>query len=76
MKKKFTVECEMEERWVPYFLSMLNAMESYGIAGTSREVGIYSDGDGDFRPKFKPDIEYEKKLPVKNEHGNIIFDAG
>ena len=27
MKKKFTIEVEMEERWIDYFMSMLNKME-------------------------------------------------
>lgn len=74
--QKFIIECEMEERWIPYFMSMLKTMESYGNIGSSRKVGIYSDGDGDFRPKFNTDIKYEKKSPIKNDNGNVIFDAG
>ena len=48
-KVKFTVECEMEERWKDYFLSFLKTMEFFGQAGHSELLGFYSDGDGDFR---------------------------
>lgn len=78
MKKKFTIEVEMEERWIDYFMSMLNRMEHLGNLGASRTVSIYSDGDGDFRPKFITDIDWEKvndsKLDrdLKNNH----YDAG
>ena len=43
------------------FMSMLKYMEMLGNNGSSRQVGIYSDGDGDFNPKFKTDIEWEAK---------------
>lgn len=56
MIKKFTIEVQMEERWIDYFMSMLNRMEYLGNLGASRTVSIYSDGDGDFRPKFITDI--------------------
>lgn len=60
MKKKFTIEVEMEERWIDYFMSMLNKMEYLGSIGASRNVSIFADGDGDFQPKFKTSIEWEK----------------
>ena len=34
MKKKFTIEVEMEERWVNEFMSMLDKMEYLGDLGT------------------------------------------
>ena len=55
--KKFTIECEMKERWIPHFLGMLKKMEQLGGLGSSRPVGIFADGDGDFHPKFKWDDE-------------------
>ncbi len=76
MNMKFTIECEMNERWVPHFLSMLLHMEHLGIIGGSREVGIYSDGDGDFRPKFRTNIDFEIQEPSRNERGNHLYDAG
>lgn len=60
MKKTFIIECTMEERWIDTFCSMLRKMENNGNLGHSEEVGIYSDGDGDFRPKFKG-VYYNKK---------------
>ena len=52
---KFTITCEMEDRWVPQFLGMLEKMEYLGNVGASRRVAFYSDGDGDYRPKFEWD---------------------
>ena len=60
MKKNFNVNVTMEERWVPYFLEFLKYMESFGQLGHSGQLGFYSDGDGDFRPKFSFDISYDK----------------
>lgn len=74
---KFTIECEMEGRWVPHFLAMLKHMEYLGNIGSSREVALYADGDGDFRPKFKWDesLPSEEK-PIRDNDGNRVYDAG
>ena len=74
--KEFTINVQMQERWIPHFMSMLEYMQICGSAGMSREVAIYSDGDGDFRPKFEADIEWEKKEPVSDRDGNRLYDAG
>ena len=58
--KEFTIKCRMSERWIPCFLGMLKAMERLGGLGGSRWVRFYSDGDGDYRPKF----EWDKELPT------------
>ena len=79
-KIKFTIECEMRERWVPYFIGMLKTMQNLGNLGGSRWVKIYSDGDGDFRPKF----EFEEGMPepepgiwsVDDGQEVCYFDAG
>lgn len=81
MKKKFTIEVEMEERWINNFCSMLSQMEYLGNIGSSRTVGLYSDGDGDFRPKFKIDTQYEKVEPVSRykkleKVETVLYDAG
>lgn len=49
---KIKLEVEMDNRWVPTFLSFLRTMEFNGNIGHSETLAIYSDGDGDFRPKF------------------------
>ncbi len=74
---KFTIQCEMKDRWVPHFLAMLKYMEQLGNMGGSRRVAIYSDGDGDFRPKFKwnPVLSSEAK-PVDDRYGDRVYDAG
>ncbi|XWX31959.1 hypothetical protein BIPXVNHO_CDS0078 [Staphylococcus phage PG-2021_27] len=78
MIKKFTIEVQMEERWVDHFMSMLNRMEHLGNLGASRTVSIYSDGDGDFRPKFKANIDWEKVNDSKADYdlNNNHYDAG
>jgi hypothetical protein len=76
-QKTFTVTCSMSSRWVPHFLSMLNYMEVLGSVGSSRKVTLYCDGDGDFRPKFKFDLENLNFVePVKDDDGDHVYDAG
>lgn len=78
MKKKFTIEVEMEERWIDDFMSMLDKMEYLGNLGASRTVSIYSDGDGDFRPKFKTDVNWNRVKPLEEDRdlSNNHYDAG
>lgn len=78
----FNIRCTMNERWVNDFCSMLQWMQNCGNFGHTSIVGFYSDGDGDFRPKFEVDREYQetegywqkdgKKLPDLE----VILDAG
>jgi len=74
----FTIAVTMTRRWVPHFLGMLEAMQRYGDLGRSRFLTFYADGDGDFRPKFVfsrvEDIAAAD--PVKDEDGDLTFDAG
>jgi len=74
--KKFTIRVEMQERWIPHFMSMLKYMEYLGNIGASRKVTIYADGDGDFRPKFEADIEWHKVEPIRDVGGERLYDAG
>ena len=74
--KKFTITVEMPERWIPHFMSMLKYMQFLGNIGSSRMVTLYADGDGDFRPKFESDIEFEKVEPTNDKNGNRTYDAG
>jgi len=81
--KTFNIEVTMNERWVDDFCSMLKWMESCGNLGHSSVVGFYSDGDGDFRPKFKIDTGFnkvngyrKKDTPLPLPKLEVIFDAG
>lgn len=76
--RKFTIECEVPERWVDDFCAMLNSMQSFGNLGHSGVVGIYADGDGDFRPKFNIQTEWDITRATKLEKFNpmTIYDAG
>lgn len=74
---KFTIEVEMKDRWVPHFLAMLKYMEQLGGLGSSRRVALYSDGDGDFRPKFKWDGSLPSDAkPFFDNGGDRMYDAG
>jgi peroxiredoxin len=85
-KVTFNIKVTMNERWVNDFCSMLKWMESCGNLGHSSVVGFYADGDGDFRPKFEFDREFEKTHGIwqherTDEQGplprpEVIFDAG
>ena len=75
--KTFTIEVTMKERWVDNFCSMLKYMERCGNIGHSTVVGFYSDGDGDFRPQFKINTEFNKVDGLKKEYiPEVLFDAG
>ncbi len=75
--KTFNIEVTMSERWIDNFCSMLKYMERCGNIGHSALVGFYSDGDGDFRPKFKIDTEFNNVDGLKKEKiPSVIYDAG
>ena len=77
-KVKFTIECEMEERWKDYFLSFLKTMECFGQMGHSELLGFYSDGDGDFKPKFDfKETKYTPRASIPSKEMSVnFFDAG
>ena len=87
MKVKFTVQCEMEERWIDDFCSFLNYIQSCGEQGHSALIGFYADGDGDFRPKFKfrkglKTMKFKKTKSLSSikektdRKPEVVFDAG
>lgn len=45
-------DMSVKKRWVPHVLGFFNRLEELGSIGSSRMIGFYADGDGDFRPKF------------------------
>ena len=76
---EFTVTCKMKRRWGKAFLTMLRYMETCGAIGHSSDVGIFADGDGDFRPQFQVD-RFEKFRPFppllsSYSSSRVIFDA-
>lgn len=82
MERIFNIKVTMEERWINDFCSMLDWMQSCGDIGHSSIVGFYADGDGDFRPKFEIDTDYEKTKGYWKSDGaefpelEVLFDAG
>jgi hypothetical protein len=82
-KITFRITCTMNARWARQFLGMLKTMQSLGSMGSSREVAIYADGDGDFRPKFEWDEKAMGEFGIEPTQARIIaphekhfFDAG
>lgn len=76
-EKTFTITCTMEERWINDFMSFLNYMQRCGNLGHSCLIGFYSDGDGDFRPRFVSNVEYTKVEGFKTKKiPERMFDAG
>lgn len=76
--RKFIIECEVPERWVNDFCAMLEQMQYFGKQGHSGVVGIYADGDGDFRPNFNIQTEYDSAWATQAERFKpyTIYDAG
>ncbi len=76
---EFTIQATMRSRWVPHFLAMLKRMQYLGAIGSSREVTLYADGDGDFRPKFEWDDGLSSDANPRHgsmASGNYFYDAG
>ena len=75
-ERHFTIHCEMKERWVAPFLSMLRRMQYLGGIGSSRVVALYADGDGDFQPHFKWDNDLPAdRGPARECAGDYTYDA-
>jgi hypothetical protein len=76
--KTFSIEVTMEERWIDHFCSMLKYMEHCGDVGHSEIVSFYSDGDGDFRPKFEigTDFNITNSRASLTRNVTTLYDAG
>lgn len=76
-KVTFDIKCTMSARWVPHFLAMLKYMQQLGGLGSSRKISFYSDGDGDYRPKFEWDQALDSSAkPIEDNKGARLYDAG
>lgn len=58
-KVNLTLNITISENWKDTFLSMLKRMEAYSHVGHSGFVGMFADGDGDFRFDVECDTGYE-----------------
>lgn len=72
----FNIKATMNKRWVNHFCSMLKQMEHDGEIGHSEWISFYSDGDGDYGPKFEIDIPYKPVKPLHHIRDDVAFDAG
>ncbi len=73
---EFDIHCKMNRAWANEFISFLAFMENCGELGCSRNIAMYADGDGDFRPKFSTEYKSIPKTPCQKADGTLIFDAG
>ena len=78
---EFDIHVKMERRWVNDFCSMLKEMERNSKIGHSGWIGLYADGDGDFRARFDIETEWEKTCSLEFDSDTSIivltgFDAG
>jgi len=53
--------------------SLFKTMQSMGIAGSSREIKLFVDGDGAFRPRFKRLIHANHIVLTEEDIERIIF---
>ena len=67
-EKTFNIEVTMEENEIDYFCSFLKYLEYCGSIGRSVRIPFYMDGDDDFHPKFKFDIDYKEKINNSDEN--------
>ena len=75
----FSIFVTMRTRWVPTFLGLIKTMQQLGDLGSSRRLSFYSDGDGDYRPKFSWNIksDYSKAMwEYRDGSEEGKFDAG
>ncbi len=73
----FSIQCEMSDEWAPHFLGMLKKMEWLGDVEYSREVSIFADGGGDFKPRFTWDENLPNPAePISTSLSNYLFDVG
>ena len=83
-KCDFYIHARMEERWIPHFLAFLKQMQKNGEQGHSETLAFFSDGDGDFLPKFAflvdDEIEAASEKVKPREYsafrGMKLYDAG
>lgn len=73
---KFKIEVKMETRWVPVFLAFLKRMQTLGNVGASRKLTFFSDGDGDFHPKFEWDTDIQPIVEPLEPIKDVLYDAG
>lgn len=74
--KTFTIECTMNERWIPYLISALKKMEYDGHVGKKEIIGMMARGDLDFTPRFSTDVKYYEVNPSKPEDVPlVVYDA-
>lgn len=62
---ELNIKATIPDRWVPQFVAMLAEMEQLGNIGSTKSLVFYSDGDGDFKPKFE----------FTDKRGNPIADV-
>jgi hypothetical protein len=74
-KVKMTVSMEVTIPQALALQAMFEYWNSLAAMGSSRKVGFYIDGDGDFHPECK--IKFSKKIPpLSDEIKKITIASG
>ena len=75
--KTIQIEVTLKNRWVKPLINMLQDMQRLGSIGASRELIFFADGDGDFRPKFKVNINIPESMGVNelSKSKKLFYDA-
>lgn len=69
---KFTIDVDMEEKWVDDFCSFLRYLQFCGDARHSSIVGFYADGDKGFRANFNIGMNFNIKDGEMNSLRNTF----
>jgi hypothetical protein len=75
---EITINCRMDEKWLPYFVSMLRKMQNIGEVDDKKVVGIVA-GAKHFHPQFDIDFSEtvlsigEDQLEKLNQGGDAIL---
>ncbi len=76
-KIKLTVEMDVTVAQALALKAMFGCWNSYASMGSSRRVGFYVDGDGDFHPNCKITTSEElPELTKEMEEAAVVRDIG
>ena len=76
--EEFDIHVRINKRWKDDFLSFLDNLQRLSEYGSSRMVGFFGDGDGDFKIEFSGMPSYKPKQAIAGEDTPLdyFYDAG
>lgn len=72
---KFIIDVDMEDRFIPAFLGMLQRMQYLGEISSDSKVSLECYGSRGFRPKFDWNVNFLPKLsgPISFNSCETVF---